>query len=561
MTTSQARRSGGQILVDQLVIHGVDHAFGVPGESYLEVLDALHDAAIRFVICRHEGGASNMADAYGKLTGRPGICMVTRGPGATHAANGLHTAFQDSTPMILFIGQVGRDMIEREAFQEVDYRRMFGQMAKWVAEIDDAARISEYVARAFQVATSGRPGPVVLALPEDMLRDEVVAVDPRPYQPVQAHPGAAAMAEFRALLAQARQPMVILGGGTWTPQAVADIRAFAEANALPVATSFRAQDCFDNDHAQYVGDVGIGINPKLAARIRDCDLLIVAGARLGEMTTSGYTLIDVPVPAQPLVHVLPGAEEIGRVYQPTLGINAGMAAFAAAARALPPVEGHWRGWTEAARADYLAWTAPGPGIGAVDMAAVVRQVDAAFPADVIVTNGAGNYATWVHRYHRYRRYRSILAPTNGAMGYGLPAAIAAKLAAPDREVVCFAGDGCFMMYASELATAAQYDAKILVIVVNNGMYGTIRMHQERRFPARVSGTELKNPDFAAYARSFGLHGETVTRTEDFAAALERARSAPTTALIELRVDPEALTIRQSLSQIRAQAQKEHAQEG
>jgi acetolactate synthase-1/2/3 large subunit len=561
MTTSPALRSGGQILVDQLVVHGVDHAFGVPGESYLEVLDALHDAAIRFVICRHEGGASNMADAYGKLTGKPGICMVTRGPGATHAANGLHTAFQDSTPMILFIGQVGRDMIEREAFQEVDYRRMFGQMAKWVAEIDDAARIPEYVARAFQVATSGRPGPVVLALPEDMLRDEVAAVDPKPFQAMQAHPGPAAMAELRALLAQAEKPMVILGGGTWTSEGVADIRAFAEANGLPVATSFRAQDCFDNDHAQYVGDVGIGINPKLAARIRDSDLLIVAGARLGEMTTSGYTLIDVPVPAQPLVHILPGAEEIGRVYQPTLGINAGMAAFAAAARAMKPVSGNWKGWTEAARADYAAWTTPGPAIGAVDMAAVVRQIDAAFPADVIVTNGAGNYATWVHRYHSYRHYRSILAPTNGAMGYGLPAAIAAKLAAPDREVVCFAGDGCFMMYASELATAAQYDAKILVIVVNNGMYGTIRMHQERRFPARVSGTDLKNPDFAAYARSFGLHGEIVTKTEDFAAALEQARAAPTTALIEIRVDPEALTIKQSLSQIRTQAQKELAQEG
>ncbi len=561
MTPSPDLRSGGQILVDQLVIHGVDHAFGVPGESYLEVLDALHDAAIRFVICRHEGGASNMADAYGKLTGKPGICMVTRGPGATHAANGLHTAFQDSTPMILFIGQVGRDMIEREAFQEVDYRRMFGQMAKWVAEIDDAARVPEYVARAFQVATSGRPGPVVLALPEDMLRQEAAVVDPKPYQAMQAHPGDAAMADFRALLAQAEKPMVILGGGTWTPKAVADIRAFAEANALPVATSFRAQDCFDNEHAQYAGDVGIGINPKLAARVRDADLLIVAGARLGEMTTSGYTLIDVPVPAQPLVHILPGAEEIGRVYQPTLGINAGMAAFAAAARAMKPVAGSWRAWTEAARADYLAWTTPGAAIGAVDMADVVRRVDAAFPSDVIVTNGAGNYATWVHRYHRYRNYRSILAPTNGAMGYGLPAAIAAKLAAPDREVVCFAGDGCFMMYASELATAAQYDAKILVIVVNNGMYGTIRMHQERRFPARVSGTDLKNPDFAAYARSFGLHGETVTKTEDFAAALERARAAPTTALIEIRVDPEALTIKQSLSQIRAQAQKELKQEG
>ncbi len=561
MTKSSSPRSGGQILVDQLVIHGVDHAFGVPGESYLEVLDALHDADIRFVICRHEGGASNMADAYGKLTGKPGICMVTRGPGATHAANGLHTAFQDSTPMILFIGQVGRDMIEREAFQEVDYRRMFGQMAKWVAEIEDAARIPEYVARAFQVATSGRPGPVVLALPEDMLRDEVVTADTAPFRAMQAHPGPAAMDELRAMLARAKKPMVVLGGGTWTPQAVADIKAFAEANFLPVATSFRAQDCFDNEHPQYAGDVGIGINPKLAARIRDCDLLLVAGARLGEMTTSGYTLIDVPVPAQPLVHVLPGAEEIGRVYQPALGINAGMAAFAAAARAMAPVQGDWKAWTEGAQADYRAWTTPGPGIGAVDMAAVVGQVDAAFPADVIVTNGAGNYATWVHRYHRYRHYRSILAPTNGAMGYGLPAAIAAKLAAPDREVVCFAGDGCFMMYASELATAAQYDAKILVIVVNNGMYGTIRMHQERRFPARVSGTDLKNPDFAAYARSFGLHGETVTRTEDFAAALDRARAAPTTALIEIRVDPEALTIKQSLSQIRAQAQKELAQEG
>ncbi len=549
-------RPGGRILVDQLRIHGVDLVFQVPGESFLAALDAFHDArdAIRLVTCRHESGACNMAEAYGKLTGRPGICFVTRGPGATHAAVGVHTAFQDSTPLILFVGQVARDQMEREAFQEIDYRRMFGPMTKWVAEIDQAARIPELVSQAFHRATAGRPGPVVLALPEDMLTEEAAVPDAGPYTPVQAHPGPQDMARLRDLLARSRRPFVIVGGGGWTAQAVADLQAFAEANTLPVGCAFRRQDRFDNAHPLHAGDVGIGINPALAARIRSADLLLVVGARLGEMTTGGYTLIDLPVPAQTLVHVHAGAEELGRVYQAALPINAGMPQFAAAAKAMAPVDSlPWRDWAAAANAEYRAWIRPTRGPGALQMAEIMAWLRERLPPDAILTNGAGNYATWAHRFHQYRRFGTQLAPTSGAMGYAVPAAVAAKLVHPERTVVCLAGDGEFMMTGQELATAMQHGAAPVILVVNNGMYGTIRMHQERTYPGRVCGSELRNPDFAALARAYGAFGAVVERTEDFAPAFEAALASGRAALIELRIDPEALTVRQSLSEIRAAA--------
>lgn len=549
-------RSGGQVLVDQLKLHGADHVFGVPGESYIAVLDALYDMRdqLRFITCRHEAGAANMAEAYGKLTGRPGICMVTRGPGACHATIGLHTGLQDSTPMILFIGQVDRSMREREAFQEVEFRQLFGPLAKWVAEIDRAERIPEFVARAFATATSGRPGPVVLALPEDMLEDQVRIGDARPYRPVQAQPGGDQMVAFRTLLAAAERPFMIVGGGTWSAQAKADLEAFAGSWALPVGVSFRCQDYVSNELPIYAGDVGIGINPKLAERIRRADLLIAAGPRLGEITTSGYTLLDVPVPKQRLVHIHPGAEELNRVYQPVLAINAGLTQFAAALRSLaPPSTTPWAAETRAARAEYEANQVLPPPPGPLDMIEIMRALRRALPDDAIVTNGAGNYATWVHRFFRFRNWRTQLAPTSGAMGYGVPSAIAASILYPGRTVISVNGDGCFLMAGQELATAMQYQARLIFLVVNNGMYGTIRMHQERRYPARISGTDLVNPDFAAYARSFGAHGETVARTEEFLPAFQRALASGRAALIELRLDPEAITPKQSLSEIRREA--------
>jgi acetolactate synthase I/II/III large subunit len=556
MATSSNLRTGGEVLIDQLKIHGVDTAFCVPGESYLAALDALHDAPeIKLVVCRQEGGAAYMAEAYGKLTGRPGICFVTRGPGATNASIGVHTAFQDSTPMILFIGQVARDQVEREAFQEIDFRRMYGPMTKWVAEIDDAARIPEYVSQAFHRAINGRPGPVVLALPEDMLTDRVDVADAGRYKLVQPSPSAAQMHDLRDRLDEAKRPLMILGGGGWSTAAVADIRAFAEAANLPVGCSFRCQDLFDNGHQNYAGDVGIGINPKLAERVKNADLLIVVGARLGEMTTSGYTLLHIPVPKQALVHIHPGAEELGRVYQAALPINAGMAEFAAMAKALGPFPARaWDNETRTAHADYLEWSTPPKVEGPIQMGEIVDWLEQRLPADAILTNGAGNYSTWIHRFHRYRRFRTQLAPTNGSMGYGVPAAVAAKLTAPGRVVVSFNGDGCYMMNGQELATAVQYNAAVIFVVVNNGSYGTIRMHQERAYPARVSGTDLVNPDFVALARAYGAHGELVEQTADFAPAFERAAKAGKPALIEIRLSVEVITPRQTLSQIRAAAQ-------
>jgi len=543
-------RRAADVLVAQLVLHGADTAFCVPGESYIALLDALHDAPIRLVTCRHEAAAANMADAYGKLTGRPGICIVTRGPGATHASVGVHTAFQDSTPLILFIGQVSSDQVEREAFQEIDYRRMFGQMAKWVAQIDRADRVPEYLAHAFATACAGRPGPVVLALPEDLLPIETDAPDARPFHAVQPHPAPEQIARVHELLSAAERPLAIIGGAGWTSRASEDLRVFLETNELPAGAAFRRQDALDNDSPSYVGDVGIGLNPKLAARVREADVVLAVDPRLGETTTSGYSLLRPPVPEQTLIHVHPGAEELGRVYRPELAILSGPEPFAAAVRDLR-IEPRWREWTRAARADYEEWQQPTTVPGDLDLAVCLQHLHDRLPRDAIVTNGAGNYTVWVHRFWRWHAFPSQLAPTSGAMGYGLPAALAAKLLRPERAAVCVSGDGDFLMSGQELATAVQYELPILVLVVDNGMYGTIRMHQERNFPGRVVGTDLVNPDFAAYARAFGAFGETVTRTEDFAEALERALAAGAPALLALSVDPEAITPRTTIAALRA----------
>jgi acetolactate synthase-1/2/3 large subunit len=548
-------RHGGAILADQLACHGVRRAFGVPGESYLPVLDGLYDQRerIQFVICRHEGGAAYMAEAHAKLTGEPGVVFVTRGPGATNASVGVHTAHQDSTPLVVFVGQVGNDILEREAFQEIDYRRMYGPLTKWVAQIDRAERIPEFVSRAFHTATAGRPGPVLLALPEDVLYAEAAVADAPHYRTPAAAPAPADMAELERLLAGAERPLVILGGGGWTGRALADFRAWAERSMLPVACAFRCQDYFDNRSANYVGDIGIGVNPKLAERVKEADVLLVIGARLGEMTTSGYTLLEVPAPRQTLVHVHAGAEELGRVYRAALPIQASYPQFVEALAQVRLDGSRWRGRTQAARADYEQWSAPQPMPGPVQLGEIVKWLSDALPEDAILTNGAGNFASWLHRHFRYKRYRTQLAPTSGSMGYGVPAAVAAKIAEPGRTVVALAGDGDFLMNGQEFATAAQYGAPIVVLVVNNGMYGTIRMHQEREYPGRICGTELKNPDFAAYARAFGGHGEIVERTADFRPAFERALASGKPAIIELRIDPEAITPSATLSGLRAAA--------
>jgi acetolactate synthase-1/2/3 large subunit len=550
------RATGATLLVDALAAYGVDRVFCVPGESYLSVLDALYDrrAEIQTVTCRQEGGAAMMAEADGKMTGRPGICMATRGPGATNASAGLHVAFQDSTPMILFIGQVGRDFLDREAFQEIDYRRMFGEVAKWVAQIDDPARVPEYLARAFATAMSGRPGPVVLALPEDMLTAEAEPSPAPAYAAFETYPGPEQMVSMREMLAEAQRPMLILGGSRWDESSWSSIQAFAEANDLPVAASFRRQDQFDNDHACYAGEIGVAPNPKLRRRVQDSDLLMLFGGRLGEMATGGYTLLDVPRPSQRLIHVHAGVEELGRVYQPDLAINATPRGFAAMLGTVPGLEApRWAEWRAAARADYEEWQQPRAVPGPIQMAEVIAWFRDNLPADAVITNGAGNFATWAHRYYRYRRLGTQLAPTSGSMGYGLPAAISAKLRYRERAVVCMAGDGDFMMTGQELATAVQYGAAVVIVLLDNGMYGTIRMHQEREYPERPHGTELRNPDFVLLARAYGAYGERVESTAEFAPAFERARSAGVPAVLHLPMDPEAITPTQSLSQIRAAA--------
>lgn len=555
--SAPAVRTGGQLIVDQLLTHGAELAFCVPGESYLPVLDALYSVRdrIRLISCRHESGAANMAEAYGKMTGKPGICLVTRGPGATNASIGVHTAFQDSTPMIVLIGQVGTDFLEREAFQEIDYRRMFGPMSKWVAQIDRTDRIPEFIARAYQVATSGRMGPVVLALPEDTLTGTAQVADARRWQRVESAPSPSSFTQLSEMLREAQRPFLIVGNSGWNEAACNDLRRFVETQQIPVGCEFRSQDLFDNAHPNYAGDVGIGINPKLAQRIKESDLLIVLGGRLGEITTSGYELIAGPVPTQKLVHIYPDAEELGRFYLADLMISATMTVMAEALAKLPRVTREQSAENAAgANADYREWQGRKEIPGKVQMWDVIQHLDRVLPADVIITNGAGNYATWAHRFHRYRGFRTQLAPASGAMGYGVPAAIAAKALYPNRAVIAFAGDGCFLMTGQELATAVQYGINVIIIVVNNNMYGTIRMHQEREFPARVHGTSLVNPDFAAYARAFGAHGELVETTEQFAPAFERALAAGKPALIEIRIDPEGITPNATLASIRKAAQ-------
>jgi acetolactate synthase-1/2/3 large subunit len=546
------RRTAARLIADALVANGVERVFCVPGESYLALLDALYDADIAVTVCRQEGGAAMTAEAWGKLTGRPGIVMVTRGPGATNGSCGLHVGRQDSTPMIMFVGQVARAMRGREAFQEIDFRRMFGEVAKWVEEIDDASRAPEFVNRAFQVAMSGRPGPVVLALPEDMLRDETDARSLPAVVPVETHPGLTQMAQLQKMLWAAKRPFVILGGSRWSEAAVAGMRRFAERFDLPVGCSFRRQMLFDNDHPNYAGDVGIAPNPDLARRVKEADVLLLVGGRMSEMPSSGYSLIDIPEPKQALVHVHPGAEELGRVYRPTLAINASPTAFVAALEGLQPPHQAitWSSETKAAHESYLAWSSPVKNVGPVQLGEIVAWLRERLPDDAILTNGAGNFAGWLHRFFRYRRYGTQLGPTSGSMGYGLPAAIAAKLMHPERMVVCFAGDGDFQMTAQEFGTAAQYGAAIVVVLVNNGIHGTIRMHQERAYPGRVIATDLVNPDFAALARAYGGFGERVERTEDFAAAFDRAVASGKPAIIEVAFDKEAITPATTLSQIR-----------
>ena len=547
-------KTGGEILVEGLKVNGVDKVFCVPGESYLAALDAFHDVPeIQLVVCRQESGAAMMADAHARLTGRPGVCFVTRGPGATNAASGIHIAMQDSTPLILLIGQIARGHSEREAFQEVDYRRMFGELAKWVGQIDDEARVAEYISHAFHRAQAGRPGPVVLALPEDMLCARTAPTALEPATEVQAHPADADMAALESMLAGAKRPLAIIGGGGWNAQACDHFRVFAGAFELPVAATFRCQDRIDNTHPSYCGDLGIGQTPRLRARIGAADLLLVIGPRMGEMTTGGYTLLDIPKPKQTLIHVHQGAEELGRVYHPRLAINAGMKVFTARLAKLTPPEITWSDWTKAARNDYLAWTEPPEIPGPVQMGEIMTWLNEHLDADAILCNGAGNFSSWANRFYRYRGYGTLLGPTSGSMGFGLPAAGAAKLTEPERTVVAFTGDGDFLMTGQELATAVQYGANIIVLVGNNSMYGTIRMHQERDYPGRISGTDLINPDFADYARAFGAHGEIVEKTEDFVPAFKAARDSGKPAVIEIRIDPDAVSPTATLSGLRKAA--------
>ncbi|HET7836732.1 MAG TPA: thiamine pyrophosphate-binding protein [Variovorax sp.] len=566
----------GHLIVECLVEQGVELAFGVPGESFLAVLDGFHAYGdrIRFIVNRQEGGAAFMAEAHGKLSNRPGVCFVTRGPGATNASIGVHNAFQDSTPMVLFVGDVGSDFRDREAFQEVDYASFFGPstkgFAKRVERIDDADRIPEYVARAFATAMNGRPGPVVLVLPEDMLRSMTAARPLRRVEPVAAWSDPGALRTLRELLLKAERPLVIAGGGGWTPQAAQALQRFAENWKLPVANAFRFQDTFDNHHPQYAGDVGIAINPKLAERVRQSDLILAIGPRLGEMTTGGYTLLEAPKAKQTLVHIHASAEELNRVYQADLAINAGMASAARSLEVLSaPPELPWEAWTAAAQADYLANLEPQPlaGLppdaprGEVDMVAVVKLLQKHLPEDAAITNGAGNFASWVHRYFRYhglaKGHKTQLAPTSGAMGYGVPAGIAASIAT-GRIAFTIAGDGDFLMNGQELATASQHGGKSIIVLLNNGMFGTIRMHQEREYPTKVSGTALRNPDFCALARAYGYAAERVTATAQFEAALLRALAADTGTLIEIPLDPEVITTRGTLSAITRSAQAQAA---
>lgn len=550
--------TGGQLLVKALQTHGTERVFCVPGESYLPVLDALYDSNIQNTVCRHEGGAAMMAESWGKLTGKPGICFVTRGPGATNATSGLHIALQDSSPMILFIGQISADIREREAFQEVDYRQFLGKSVKWVAEIDDPARINEMVSRAFHTATSGRPGPVALALPESTLSSFAPSFSQlQPWKQVETHPGPQDLAQVSQMISTAERPIAILGGSRWSESSVKAMQHIAESWQIPVACSFRRQMLFDHTHANYAGDVGIGINPELKHQIENSDLVLLVGGRFSEIPSQNYELLSVPKPNQSLVHIYPGAEELGRVYQATLAIHASPEAFAQQFAALPaPVHTNSREvLIKESHLAYESWSALSSITtpGSVQLANVMQTLLNTLPADAILTNGAGNYSSWIHRFWKFTSFGSQVAPTSGSMGYGLPAAIAAKLAHPERTVVAFAGDGCFQMTMQEFGTAMQEKAAIIVIVVDNGMYGTIRMHQEKTFPGRISATTLQNPDFAALAKSYGAFSATVNFTHEFPAALENALSAAVPALIHIHTSPEAITPSMTLSEMRENA--------
>jgi len=555
MRSNDGTRTGGEILIDQLAIHGVRHVFCVPGESYLAALDAFHDSKIALTVCRHESGAAVMAEAVGKTTGRPGICFVTRGPGATNASAGIHIARQDSSPMIVFVGQVGRHMREREAFQELDYRAVFGSIAKWTTEIDDPARIPELVSRAFHTACNGRPGPVVIAIPEDMLVERAMVPDAKAFEPAEIWPGLTDMSRLQKMLWSAKRPIALVGGSRWSESACAALMRFAERFALPVATTFRRQYLFDGLHPCYAGDLGIGPNPKLLARVKGADLVLLIGGRLSEMATQGYTLLNIPEPQMKLVHVHPGAEELGRVYHPTLAINAAPTAFCSALEGLqPPNEIAWQGEAAVAHADYLAWSEKAtPQPGAVNLGEILVWLRENLPTEAIITNGAGNFAGWIHRFYRFRKYATHVAPTSGSMGYGFPAAVAMKLLHPERDVVCIAGDGDFLMTGQDFATAVQYKLPVIVVVADNGLYGTIRMHQEREYPGRVVATTLHNPDFVAYALAFGGYGAVVEKTADFPAAFAAAKASGKPSIIHLKIDPEAISTFASISAIRDKA--------
>jgi len=546
-------RNGGRILTDQLELNGADLAFCLPGESFLPLLDALYDSPIRVVTCRHEQGAANAAEAYGKLTGRPGICIVTRGPGATQAAVGVHTAMQDSTPMLLLVGQVPRAVQGRNAWQEVDYGRVFGGLAKAAWQIDSAARIPEHVARAHSLALSGRPGPVVLALPEDVLAETAAVADAAPVRIGRSTPREEDLMQLRDLLAAAERPLLVVGEGGWTQQTGENVLAFCEANALPVASAFRCQDFVDNRSPSYVGVLGVAMDDALAARLRDADLVLAVGGRLGEVPTRRYTLLDPPAPRQKLAHVHPDPGELGFVYEPDLPIVSGVEEFAVALRGLDPVEPRWRVWTEAARADYEANLRHDPMEGPVDLGEIMAFLRRRLPSDAIQTCGAGNFTVWAHRFAEFTQYGTQVCPRSGSMGYGVAAAVAAKLVHPERIALCFTGDGDFVMSSPEFATAVQYELAIVVLLVNNGMYATIRMHQERQFPGRVIGTDLENPDFPALAQAYGGFGERVRVTGDFETAFERALASGKPALLELPVDPERISPRIKLSELQDRA--------
>jgi acetolactate synthase-1/2/3 large subunit len=544
-------RTGGRILVDQLELNGVDLAFCLPGESYLHVLDALYDSPIRLITCRHEQGAANAAEAYGKLTGRPGICLVTRGPGAMQAAVGVHTAKQDSSPMLLLVGQVPRAFRGREAWQELDYADVFGGVAKAAWEVESAERMPEHIAEAFSVALSGRHGPVVLALPEDVLAEEAEVTDGSRVEPERVEPRAEDLKRLRELLADAERPLVVVGEGGWTAETSRDVQAFCEANELPAACAFRCQDFVDNGSPSYAGVLGVAMDDEIAGRLRDADLVLAIGGRLGEVPTRRYTLLQPPDPRQTLVHVHPDPAEIGRVYRPDLAIAATLPETAAALQALDPVKPRWSEWTAAARDDYLRNLEHEPMEGELDLGEVMAFLRTRLPVDAVQTCGAGNFTVWAHRFAQFTRFGTQACPRSGSMGYGLPAAVAAQLVHPGRVVVCFTGDGDFVMSSPELATAVQYELPIVVLLVNNGMYATIRMHQERQFPGRVVGTDLENPDFPALARAYGAYGERVERTEGFEDAFERALASRKPSVLELRVDPERISPRVRLSELQA----------